>query len=96
MGDKSLRGRGRILTPRGTGRTGSLGPDADKRRLGPDAGRSVKRSIGAKTSPVAKSRVIDRMKEEAKALGGSFFTAEEMEAKIKKMKKKAPYGGEKI
>ena len=38
-------------------------------------------------SPVAKSRVIDRMKEEAKALGGSFFTAEEMEAKIKKMKK---------
>ena len=43
-------------------------------------------------SPVAKSRVIDRMKEEAKALGGSFFTAEEMEAKIKKMKKN-PYGG---
>ena len=39
-------------------------------------------------SPVAKSRVIDRMKEEAKALGGSFFTAEEMEAKIKKMKLK--------
>ena len=38
-------------------------------------------------SPVAKSRVIDRMKKEAKALGGSFFTAEEMEAKIKKMKK---------
>ena len=31
--------------------------------------------------------VIDRMKEEAKALGGSFFTAAEMEAKIKKMKK---------
>ena len=45
------------------------------------------------TSPVAKSRVIDRMKEEAKALGGSFFTAAEMEAKIKKMKKKNPYGG---
>ena len=41
----------------------------------------------SKTSPVAKSRVIDRMKEEAKALGGSFFTAAEMEAKIKKMKK---------
>ena len=43
--------------------------------------------IDSSISPVAKSRVIDRMKEEAKALGGSFFTAEEMEAKIKKMKK---------
>ena len=43
--------------------------------------------IDPSISPVAKSRVIDRMKEEAKALGGSFFTAAEMEAKIKKMKK---------
>ena len=43
--------------------------------------------IDSSISPVAKSRVIDRMKEEAKALGGSFFTAAEMEAKIKKMKK---------
>ena len=31
--------------------------------------------IDSSISPVAKSRVIDRMKEEAKALGGSFFTA---------------------
>ena len=45
------------------------------------------RVVGDPKSPVAKSRVIDRMKEEAKAMGGSFFTAEEMEAKIKKMKK---------
>ena len=43
--------------------------------------------IDSSIGPVAKSRVIDRMKEEAKALGGSFFTREEMEAKIKKMKK---------
>ena len=43
--------------------------------------------IDSSIGPVAKSRVIDRMKEEAKALGGSFFTAAEMEAKIKKMKK---------
>jgi len=63
-----------------------------------EAGPSTRRGkrkgyrIDSSISPVAKSRVIDRMKEEAKALGGSFFTAEEMEAKIKKMKKK-PYGG---
>ena len=57
---------------------------------GPSKGRNEKRKgyrIDGSISPVAKSRVIDRMKEEAKALGGSFFTAEEMEAKIKKMKK---------
>ena len=61
-------------------------------RIGrPEGGKKGYRIDGS-ISPVAKSRVIDRMKEEAKALGGSFFTAEEMEAKIKKMKKK-PYGG---
>jgi len=71
MADKALRGN--RLTQR---RMAEAGP----KKVG--KGYSV-----AITSPVAKSRVIDRMKEEAKALGGSFFTAEEMEAKIKKMKK---------
>ena len=66
------------------------------REAGPSKGRGEKRKgyrMDPSISPVAKSRVIDRMKEEAKALGGSFFTAAEMEAKIKKMKKKNPYGG---
>ena len=64
-----------------------------QRRMGqgsPSKGRNEKRKgyrIDPSISPVAKSRVIDRMKEEAKALGGNFFTREEMEAKIKKMKK---------
>ena len=66
------------------------------RRAGPTRKVGKGYRIDSSISPVAKSRVIDRMKEEAKALGGSFFTAEEMEAKIKKMKKKTPYGGEKI
>ena len=57
---------------------------ARQRRMG------KKYRIDSSISPVAKSRVIDRMKEEAKALGGSFFTAAEMEAKIKK--KKDPRG----
>ena len=61
------------------------------RKVGEALNRSKFKKKGYRTdesiSPVAKSRVIDRMKEEAKALGGSFFTAEEMEAKIKKMKK---------
>ena len=60
------------------------------RAAGPSKGRGEKRKgyrMDPSISPVAKSRVIDRMKEEAKAMGGSFFTAEEMEAKIKKMKK---------
>ena len=73
MADKALRGN--RLTRRQ--RMAEAGP----KKVG--KGYSV-----SKTSPVAKSRVIDRMKEEAKALGGSFFTAEEMEAKIKKMKLK--------
>ena len=73
MGDISIKGRGRGL--RG-------GPKAQQRK--PYAEKKYSTSA---TSPVAKSRVIDRMKEEAKALGGSFFTAEEMEQKIAKMKK---------
>ena len=66
------------------------------RAAGPSKGRGEKRKgyrMDPSISHVAKSRVKDRMKEEAKALGGSFFTAAEMEAKIKKMKKKNPYGG---
>ena len=63
---------------KGKGMLGRIGRLADRKK-----GYRIDGSI----SPVAKSRVIDRMKEEAKALGGSFFTAEEMEAKIKKMKK---------
>jgi len=78
MGDRSLRGRGKVLYDSPTGKS---------RQQTPGVSQKSKARIGAKTSPVAKSRVIDRMKEEAKALGGSFFTAEEMEAKIKKMKK---------
>jgi len=71
MADKSIKGKGML------GRMAQAGPSKARK------GYRVDESI----SPVAKSRVIDRMKEEAKALGGSFFTAEEMEAKIKKMKK---------
>ena len=75
MADKALRGN--RLTQR---RMAEAGPSKGR---GGKKGYRVDESI----SPVAKSRVIDRMKEEAKALGGSFFTAAEMEAKIKKMKK---------
>ena len=75
MADKALRGN--RLTQR---RMAEAGP----KKVG--KGYRTDGSI----SPVAKSRVIDRMKEEAKALGGSFFTAAEMEAKIKK--KKDPRG----
>ena len=56
-------------------------------RTGRPAGEKKGYPVYESISPVAKSRVIDRMKEEAKAMGGSFFTAEEMEAKIKKLKK---------
>ena len=77
MADKALRGN--RLTQR---KMAEAGP----KKVGPKkVGKGYR--IDSSTSPVAKSRVIDRMKEEAKALGGSFFTAEEMEAKIKKMKK---------
>ena len=60
-----------------------------QRRMAEAGPKKVRKGyrIDSSISPVAKSRVIDRMKEEAKALGGSFFTAAEMEAKIKKMKK---------
>ena len=74
MADKALRGN--RLTRRQ--RMAEAGPKK--------VGKGY-RVVGDPKSPVAKSRVIDRMKEEAKALGGSFFTREEMEAKIKKMKK---------
>ena len=78
MADKAQRGN-KLTQQRRMGRA-----------AGPSKGRGGKkgyRVVGDPKSPVAKSRVIDRMKEEAKALGGSFFTREEMEAKIKKMKK---------
>ena len=78
MADKALRGN-RLTQQRRVGR-----------EAGPSKGRGEKRKgyrMDPSISPVAKSRVIDRMKEEAKALGGSFFTAEEMETKIKKTKK---------
>ena len=76
MADKALKGN-RLTRQR---RMAQAGPSKGR---GERKGYRVDESI----SPVAKSRVIDRMKEEAKALGGSFFTAAEMEAKIKKMKK---------
>ena len=75
MADKALKGN-RLTRQR---RMAQAGPSKWR---GKRKGYRVDESI----SPVAKSRVIDRMKEEAKALGGSFFTAEEMEAKIKKEK----------
>ena len=76
MADKALKGN-RLTRQR---RMAQAGPS---KRRGERKGYRIDPSL----SPVAKSRVIDRMKEEAKAMGGSFFTAEEMEAKIKKMKK---------
>ena len=77
MADKALKGN-KLTQQRRMG------------QVGPSKGRREKRKgyrIDPSLSPVAKSRVIDRMKEEAKAMGGSFFTAAEMEEKIKKMKK---------
>ena len=78
MADKALKGN-RLTQQR----------RMEQRRAGPSKRRGERKGyrIDPSISPVAKSRVIDRMKEEAKAMGGSFFTAEEMEAKIKKMKK---------
>ena len=81
MADKALRGN--RLTQR---KMAEAGP----KKIGPKKVGKGYRVVGDPKSPVAKSRVIDRMKEEAKALGGSFFTAAEMEAKIKK--KKDPRG----
>ena len=82
MADKALRGN------KLTKELKALSTGIRKIGKGLDRGKFKKKGyrVDESISPVAKSRVIDRMKEEAKALGGSFFTAEEMEAKIKKEK----------
>ena len=79
MADKALKGN-RLTRQRRMEQRREAGPSTRKEKR---KGYRIDPSL----SPVAKSRVIDRMKEEAKAMGGSFFTAEEMEQKIAKMKK---------
>ena len=90
--DKAQRGN-KLTQQRRMGRAAGPSKGRGEKRKGYRVDESISPVAKSRVSPVAKSRVIDRMKEEAKALGGSFFTAAEMEAKIKKMKKKNPYGG---
>ena len=77
MADKALRGN-KLTRRLGIEEAGPRGRKGSKRKG---------YRVPSFSSPMAKSRVIERMKKEAKVLGGSFFTADEMEAKIKKMKK---------